>query len=124
MSALLQANGIYLGNLKSQSKFSRSLIFWKGISTAPVRNLKPLDGRPLASERSLFLGILKSQSKIFRSLIFWKVISTAPARNLKARAGRPLASEQNLFRNSTHAIKKIQLHGFLKEDFHGAHKEP
>ena len=99
------------------------MIFRKGISTAPIRNLKARDVRPLVSERNLFLGILKSQSRIFRSVIFLKGTPTAPIRNLEVRAGRPLVSERTLFANSKIPLKNLQVRDFLERDSQGAHKE-
>ena len=54
MDALLQAEGIYFGFSNIAIKNFQTLDFLQGILTAPVRSLKPLDGRPLAGEINLF----------------------------------------------------------------------
>ena len=123
MDALLQASGVKFGILKSQSKNFRSVIFWKRISTAPTRNLKARDGRPLVSDGNLFWNSIIA-IKNFQVRDFLERDSHGATRNLKARAGRHLVTERSLFWNSKIAIKSFQVRDFLERDFHGANKEP
>ena len=87
MGALWYANWIYLGILESQSKVFRSVIFWKGISAALMRNLEARDGRALVSEQSLCRSFFNPIQKFPGPWFFWKGFPRRQQRTLKLGLG-------------------------------------